>query len=261
MQDRFAGKLYVDTSLDYVTGPIRLSLDAGVENYPGEDRFDRYRINPGATFDLPIAQNGRTRLRIGAGYEYVADNDERVFDRGRADVQLIHRPSATHRTVARVRYGFRNQSERQFEGFDQQEWLAELSHVWRPVGTRARVGATILGIRHDADDDRFSHTGYGLRLTGGMPIGDRVDGRMRATVMRRLYDDDFSAELPLDRKDTRIDLSTRLSLALRGGATLFVEGGYVDNRSNIAARDFSGVTATLGLRWTLRAHRRDQSRR
>lgn len=248
-QDRLEGLLQGNVRMGYDINPLlQVNLSAGAEVFPVDNLYNRYRIGPGIRGDIPMTKDNRTRLRLGAGYEYVFGDDGRVFDRVRADVQLIHRHSRKHATTGRVRYGFRNQSEERFTGFDQSEWLVELRHNWRPDGGQTAINISLLGLRHKADDDRFSYDGYGLRLTGRTPMGERMTGFGQFSIVQRDYDDSFSNEFPRKRSDTSTRVRAGLEYQASQRILLFAEGGYANTNSNIPVRDYDGFIGRIGAR-------------
>ena len=181
-QDRIASAIESEVRLGYDLGALLVDFGAEIAVYPEDSRFNRYAFGPSIRGDFPLANKGAMRLRLGAEYQYVLGDDGRVFDRPRAEAQIIHRHSREHTTTGRLRYGFRNQSEDRFTGFDQSEWLAELRHNWRPDGGPTSINMSLLGMKHDADDGRFSYTGYGFRLVGSTPLADKLTGVARIRI-------------------------------------------------------------------------------
>ncbi|VWX62124.1 DUF2860 family protein [Sphingorhabdus sp. 109] len=248
-QDRIASVLESEVRLGYDMGPLLLDFGAEVALYPEDSRFNRYAFGPGLRADFPLGENAATKLRLGAEYQYVLGDDGRVFDRPRAEAQLIHRHSREHTTTARLRYGFRNQSEDRFTGFDQSEWLAELRHNWRPKGGPTSFNLSLLGLKHDADDNRFSYKGYGFRLVGRTPLAESLTGFGRMSVVQRDYEDDFSQLYPAKRSDTHIRAVAGLDYQAWDQVSLFAEAGFVSNASNIPVRDYDGFVGRIGLRY------------
>ncbi|TIX50696.1 hypothetical protein [Alteraurantiacibacter aquimixticola] len=250
-QDRIEGVLGANALVTYSIGDTRIVVGAGTEIYPVDGRFDRHTIGAALRHDIRLSSDGRTSLRLGAGYDYVFGEDGRVFDRVEGEVQLIRRHSREHATTARIRYGYRNQSEERFTGFDQDELLVELRHNWRPGGGRAAFNGSLIWLEHDAEAERFSYSGYGARLTGRFEFSDNLALYGRASWVVRDYKAPFSAQFPVEREDERIQLSAGVEAGVAPGLQLFGEAGYVGNPSNIPVRDFSGVTGRGGLRAAL----------
>jgi len=250
-QDRIASVVESEIRLGYDLGPLLLDFGAEIAVYPEDSRFNRYAFGPGLRADFPLGANEATKLRLGAEYQYVLGEDGRVFDRPRAEAQLIHRHSKEHTTTGRLRYGFRNQSEDRFTGFDQSEWLAELRHNWRPDGGPTSFNISLLGLKHNAEDNRFSYTGYGFRLVGSTALADKLTGLARLSVVQRDYEDNFSSLYPVNRSDTHIRATAGLDYQAWDQISIFTEAGYVSNTSNIPVRDFDGFVGRLGLRFSL----------
>lgn len=251
-QDRFANAVRSDIRLGYDLGGLLVDVGADIAVYPEDSRFNRYAFGPRVRGDIPLARNGATRLRLGAEYQYVLGDDGRVFDRPRAEAQIIHRHSKEHITTGRLRFGFRNQSEDRFTGFDQSEWLAELRHNWRPDGGPTSVNISLLGLKHDADEDRFSYTGYGVRLVASTPLTEKLTGRAHLSVVQRDYEEPFSPAFPVNRSDTHVRATAALDYQVWDRISLFADGGYVSNASNIPVRDFDGFVGRVGLRFAFR---------
>ncbi len=250
-QDRIASAIESEVRLGYDLGALLVDFGAEIAVYPEDSRFNRYAFGPSIRGDFPLANKGATRLRLGAEFQYVLGDDGRVFDRPRAEAQIIHRHSREHTTTGRLRYGFRNQSEDRFTGFDQSEWLAELRHNWRPDGGPTSINMSLLGMKHDADDGRFSYTGYGFRLVGSTPLADKLTGVARFSVVQRDYEDDFSTLYPVRRSDTHIRATAGLDYQVWNQVSIFSEAGYVSNASNVPVRDYDGFVGRIGLRFAL----------
>lgn len=250
-QDRLASVVESEIRLGYDLGPLLLDFGADIAVYPEDSRFNRYAFGPSLRGDIPLMKNGATRLRLGAEYQYVLGEDGRVFDRPRAEAQIIHRHSKEHVTTGRLRYGFRNQSEDRFSGFDQSEWLAELRHNWRPDGGPTSLNISLLGLKHDAAENRFSYTGYGVRLVGSTPLAEKLTGLARFSAVQRNYKDSFSSLYPVNRSDKQIRATAGVDYQAWDQVSIFAEAGYVSNASNVPVRDFDGFVGRLGLRFPL----------
>ena len=246
-QDRIRSVIDGEFGLAYDAGPVTILGSAGARIFPSDSDYNRYPLAIGAQMDVPLSSDRRTRLRLLPSYEYVLGNDGRVFDRARIDAQLIHRHSANNVTTARLRYGYRNQSERRFRGYDQNEWLGELRHFWRPRGGPTRITGSLLGLHANAKDDRFSYYGYGTQLIARTTIDDDWEAYGRLYLVRRNYRDPFSATYPYDRKDTQLRLTGGVERRLNDHFTLFGEAGYARNNSNIPTRDYDGFIGRIGI--------------
>lgn len=251
-QNRIATDLGTSMSLSYDTGPVILRGLAGVDIFPVEGDYNRYRLGAEAQYDLALADKGRIKLRLIPGFDYVFGNNGRVFDRYRIDGQLIMRHNPEHTTTARLRYGYRNQTERTFTGYDQSEWLAELRHLWRPGNGPTRIQGSLLGMHNDAKAQRFSYDGFGAQLIARTPLTDRLDIYGRGYFAKRYYKDAFSNAYDFKRRDTQWRGTVGLEYALDKRFALYGEGGYTNNDSNVPTRAYHGFIGQLGIRWNLK---------
>jgi len=250
-QNRLEGVLGGAATVRYRIDDTRLFARVGAEVFPVESLFNRYAIGVGASQDIPIANNGRIRARLGGTYDHVFGEEGRVFNRIRGDAQLIYRHGGGHTSVARFRYGHRNQTEERFTGFDQDELLGEVRHTWRRPGTDTSVNVAAYVLDIDAEDDRFSYQGFGLRAIARTSLGGGVLGFARASYVTRDFEDTFSQQFPIARDDDVIRISGGIERQVFGNIRAFGEVGYIDNSSNIPTRDFSGVLGRAGFRVVL----------
>jgi hypothetical protein len=246
-QDRIRGVFEGEFGVSYDIGPAVVRASAGARVFPSESDYNRYPLTIGARFDVPLSKDRRTRLRLLPSYEYVLGNDGRVFDRLRLDAQLIHRHNPSNITTFRVRYGYRNQSERRFSGYDQSEWLTELRHFWRPGGGPTRINASLLGLFADAEANRFSYNGYGTLLTARTPLSEGLEAYGRLYLVHRDYKAPFSTLYPYKRKDTQLRLTAGLEKSLDQRFSLFGEAGYARNNSNVPTRRYDGFVGRVGI--------------
>lgn len=247
-QDRLEGVIGGAAVAQYRLNDTRISAQLGAEVFPSESLFNRYTAGGGVAQDIPIANNGRIRARIGATYEHVFGEEGRVFDRARGDAQLIVRHGQGHTTVSRLRYGYRDQSEERFVGFDQDELLGELRHTWRKPGTNTLVSAAVFALDVDAEDDRFSFRGLGGRVIARTDIGDDFVAFGRISYVRRDYEAPFSTQFPVRREDDAFRISAGLERQFGDQVTGFAELGYIDHASNVPTRDFQGTIGQAGIR-------------
>jgi len=251
-QERLEGVIGGDVTVTYREGGTRLFVGAGAQVFPSDSLLNRYGLALGGSQDIPIANNGRVRLRLGGAFDHVRGDEGRVFDRARADAQLIARHGGGHTSVGRIRYGYRDQSEERFVGFDQSEWLGELRHTYRVPGTQTSISGALLALDVDAEDDRFSFQGLGFRLIGRAPLGNEFLGFARVSYLNRDYEAPFSTAFPIARQDDVWRISGGVERPITDTFNGFAELGYIDHASNIPSRDFSGVLGRVGVRMRLR---------
>lgn len=226
----------------------RLFARAGAEVFPVENLFNRYAIGVGVSQDIPITQDGRITARVGVIYDHVIGEEGRVFNRGRGDAQLIVRHGGGHTTVGRARYGYRDQSEERFTGFDQSEFLGELRHTWRKSGSDTSLSVAVFVLDIDAQDDRFSHRGLGARIIARTPLTGKTVAFGRASYVNRDYEAPFSAQFPALREDDAFRISGGVEQSFSPWITGFTELGYIDTASNVPTRDFQGAIGRVGVR-------------
>jgi len=246
-QDRIRTVVEGEFEVFYDAGFAVLNAGAGARLFPSESDYNRYPLSIGARFDVPLSADRRTNLRLQPSYEYVFGNDGRIFDRVRLDAQLSRRHNNNNTTTFRVRYGHRNQSERRFTGYDQDEWLGEIRHFWRPGGGNTRINASLLVLHADAEDNRFSYTGYGTQLTARSRIREGLEAYGRLYLVHRDYKAPFSTIYPFKRKDTQLRLTGGLEKTLTDRISLFGEAGYARNGSNVPTRRYHGFVGLIGL--------------
>jgi len=103
----------------------------------------------------------------------------------------------------------------------------------------------------DADANNFDYTEVGARLQARYKLGDDFNLIGRARLYARNYEDDFSDVFPEPREDRRVTVEAELRKGFGEGRVVFGAIGWDDNRSNIAVRDFDGVTFRAGFEFTL----------
>jgi len=246
-QDRIRSGVFGEVGVNYDAGPAILRASAGARVFPSESDYDRYPLEISARFDLPVTADGRTRLRLIPSYEYVFGKDGHVFDRPRLDGQFIHRHNPEHTTTVRLRYGYRNQSERRFRGYDQSEWLGEIRHLWRPNRGPTRITASLLALYANAEANRFSYSGYGALLGVRRDLREDLQAYGRLYLVHRDYKAPFSRLYPYDRDDTQARLTAGLEKKLTQRLSLFGEAGYARNNSNVPTRRYDGFVGRVGV--------------
>lgn len=247
-QDRLEGVVGSLARANLRLDDTRISAQLGAQVFPSESLFNRYTAGVGASQDIPIANNGNVRARIGASYEHVFGDEGRVFDRTRGDAQLIVRHGRGHTSVGRVRYGYRDQSEERFVGFDQDELLGEVRHTWRKQGTNTSVSAALFALDVNAQDDRFSFQGLGGRIIARADIGDEFSAFGRVSYVTRDYEAPFNQQFPQLREDDAFRISAGLERLFADKITAFAKVGYIDHASNVPTRDFQGAIGQIGVR-------------
>src|SRR5690606_10049078 len=116
-----------------------------------------------------------------------------------------------------------------------------------PGAGSTRITGYLLGLKADAEDDRYSYDGYGVMLIGRTALNDKLEAYGRLYLVRRKYEDAFSAAYAYPRKDTQLRLIAGLTHPLDDRFALFGAAGYASTDSNIPTRDYNGFIGRAGL--------------
>jgi hypothetical protein len=223
---------------------LRFGADLSVTGYPqsGRDTEVKTGIIAEATQNLDNAKVWQGQLKFEADRQ-VADGDWE-FQRARIGARLRYQPERRHATSVRLRLGYRDQNERTFSGYDQAEYLTEISHAWRPWSDRRSLSGTAYVETRRATEDRYSYEEVGLRLAARVPIVDGTELTGRLTVFHRDYG--FDA-VNGQRKDTRLLGTVTLTHDMTENTGLDVFVGWDDRRSTFADRAYEGFVAGISL--------------
>lgn len=218
-----------------------LSFGQGVEGEvaPDNSSLDRLEWKTTAQYQFDLDEARKWQLRLQGEYTHNRSRDEVVFDRVRAGALLRYRHDAMHATRARLRFGYRDQNDALFTGFDQAEYLLEIGHDWRPKKDRTNLSVTAYTELRRADADKFSYDEFGLRLAYRHPVSDDFELTGRLSGFVRDYGDAFSSTDPT-RHDKRLQVQVDGAYKLSDRASLVGYLGWETNSSNIAVRDYSG---------------------
>ena len=167
------------------------------------------------------------------------------FQRERLAFRLQKRHSPEHTTSGRIRLGYRDQNEATFDGFDQTEVLAEVTHLWRPNRDRLALSGTVYVEQRRADFDRFSYDEAGLRLLFRQPVSEDTEITARVSYYERDFLDGFSASNPTVREDERFRVSIEAKHAFTDHLSGKIWMGLDENSSTISDRAFEG--STIGI--------------
>jgi hypothetical protein len=218
-----------------------------VELYPEVEQFDRYRLRTRGEYWTYLDDDRSLQLRLQAENTYVRDRWQATFNRFWVGTQLRYRHGPENTTYANVRYGYRDQNEETFKGFDQSEFLMWIGHDWRPFRDRLLFSATAYADFHDAEFERFSYEQYGARLRVRYPVTENLELTARADIYTRGYNDVFSALIPIVRGDNRLYATLQADYRLTDNAVAFGYVGWDGNSSSIDLRGYSGMVFGLGI--------------
>ena len=253
-QDRLLPSVNSESYLTYRArddGSLLLRGGFIMSRFAENAAYDRYGFDAAAEYRRDLDQQENWQLRLQGDLRSVAGEDGHIFTRQRLGALVNKRHSPEHSSRGRLVVGRRDQNESNtFSGFDQTEWRAELGHAWRPRRDRLFLLGTAYLETVDADDDRFTYDGIGVWGLARVPVADRLEVTARLTAYRREYEDAFSASIPESRRDTRLWPRASVDYFLTDRWIAFGEVGYDINVSNIETRDYDGITAMLGARFS-----------
>lgn len=232
-----------------------ISIEPGysARTFSGETTLDDNTVSlfGNGTYNLP--NSDRAQLRFRAGIERNARFPDERFVRYTAQAALNMRQDGGRSTTYTLRYRYRDQNEgNSFEGFDQSQYLASVRYSWfsreRPIELFAVT--PFIDVR-DADADNFDSTAIGVRTQARYRVEDDLAVTLRANVLARDFDSDFSQAFPVAREDRRFSVEAEIRKDLSNNGSLFGAIGYETNNSNIEVRDYDGATFRLGYEITI----------
>ncbi|SEW32035.1 hypothetical protein SAMN04488515_2278 [Cognatiyoonia koreensis] len=174
------------------------------------------------------------------------------YHRERVGVQLQYRHSPKVMSTAMVRFGYREQNEDRLAGFDQFEYLAQLTHMVRPNKDRFAISGTVYAEARRADLERFSYDEFGLRLMIRVPLSEQTEVTARSTVYNRAYLDAFSSSDPTTREDDRVKAVLEVDHTLNEKYSLAAFVGWDENVSTIAERAHGDATVGFSVTYNWR---------
>lgn len=230
-------------SVQSLTKDSKLTYQAGFE-ITGSDEIDT-DLFATVTYQRNFGERNAWQYRISGDVDRSLSDGTWSFQRERLALRLQKRHSPEHTTSGRVRFGYRDQNEATFDGFDQTEVLGELTHLWRPNRDRLALSGTIYLEQRHADFDRFSYDEAGLRVLFRMPVADLTEITARGSYYDRDYKDGFSASNPTLREDDRFRVSVEANREFSDTLSGKVWIGWDQNTSTISDRAFEG--GTIGI--------------
>lgn len=225
----------------------RLEQQARIRLYEDRDDLDSQLFTTRLQYWRPSGDKDQLRFLVDGGVNY-RDGDHR-YTRWRGQFQYRHRPDEKNETVFSVQTELYDFTENATDGLDQTRWRAGIEQyryaddVW-PVNLS--VGAFFTTA--DADADRFAFDGWQVRARAWQDFNDDWSGEVSVAIAQRDYEGDFSTAEPFAREDDRWEARARINYDFAPEMTAYAEVGYLENDSNIAARDFEGSTFRVGFR-------------
>lgn len=223
---------------------LRFAADLLITGYPETDGDIDYQTGISAealrNFGQGNVWQGRLKFEVD---RQVSDGDW-TFQRARVGARLRYQPDRHHSTTAHIRLGFRDQNEATFSGYDQAEYLAEVSHAWRPWSDRRMLSGTLYVEARRAEEEKYSYDEVGLRLAAGYPISESTELMGRFTAFDRSFGFD---EASGQRQDTRFLGTLAINYEISDGFEIEAFAGWDRNTSTFADRAFEGAVAGINL--------------
>ncbi|KAA5803960.1 hypothetical protein F1654_09215 [Alkalicaulis satelles] len=229
---------------------LRFEQQARVRSFFDRDGLDSVLLTPRIQY-WNTTQDNTIQFRIHAAYSHLSRSGSTHWTRPEAEAQLRWRPRGdrTLETVGRLRlnaYDFRSAP---LQGLSSTRVRAGLEQYWRAPDDAWEVRLSAFRESADADERRFSFDETRVGAGVSWRAGDRTTLGLAADYRMRDYRGAFSQALPVNREDRRLLAEARVERQISERASLFAAAGYLDNDSNIAARDYGGPAWRAGLRF------------
>lgn len=230
---------------------LRIEGQVRVRAYPDRDELNSLLLTPRLQY-WNTTQDNVFQFRLAAGFSQMSRDGEDRWTRPEAEAQLRyrHQGARTHETVFRLRANRYDFKPARLDGLDSDRIRVGVEQFFRPVETSVVVRLSAFFEQADADDAAFSFDE--TRLRG--EVSWSLDDKTRAAVLADFRDRDYdgaAAGTSFSRADERWDVEARVEREITERVQGFVAVGYLDNGSNIEARDYGGVTFRAGFRLAL----------
>lgn len=175
-----------------------------------------------------------------------------VFQRERLGFYLKYHHSPEHSTDGLVRFGYRDQNDDRFVGYDQTEFVGQLTHTWRPNNDRLAFAGTVYAEVRRAEEQRYSYDEIGTRLMARAPLSEEAEITARVSYYQREFLDSYENDDPTIREDTRlkaiVDFDYDFSESISGN----LYAGWDQNLSTISETAYSGATVGIAITYQWR---------
>lgn len=229
---------------------LRVEQQVRARTYFDRDGLDSLLLTPRIQY-WNTTRDNTIQFRLSAAYSHLTRDGSTQWTRPEAEAQLRWRPrgDATLETVGRLRlnaYDFRGAA---LQGLSSTRVRAGIEQYLRAPDNAWEVRLAAFREAADADQEAFSFDE--TRLSAGLTwrAGARTMLGLNADYRDRDYKDAFSLALPVTRADQRLLAEAQAEHRLNDRASLFAAAGYLDNRSNIASRDYGGAVWRAGVRF------------
>lgn len=186
-------------------------------------------------------------FRLSGTYDVATSPSRWAFQRQRLTLRIQNRISVHHTVAADLRFGYRNQNEDTFEGYDQWETRSSLTHTWHPPQSQFRLSGTVHSETRSAQFSQFSYDEVGIASLARLSLSEQLQLTARASFYTRDFQGAFSTSNSRNRSDERLRGSLELNVQIDDGLSTNFNIGYDHNQSNIPERDYSGPTFGLAI--------------
>lgn len=230
-------------------GVLRLEGQVRARTYFDRDELNSLLFTPRAQYWTSFADN-KVQLRLSAAFSHLRRDGEAHWSRPEGEAQVRWRPDGTRRaeTVLRVRVNAYDFDAPALNGLDSERVRIGVEQYVRAADDKAELRLSVFHETADADEDRFSFEELRARAELSWAVDDKTRAAVLADYRDRDYDGPFSGLIPQARADQRFLAEARIERQLAERVTAVAAGGYLDNQSNIAARDYGGGVFRLGVR-------------
>lgn len=227
---------------------LRVEGQLRLRGYPDRDELNSVLVTPRIQYWNTTADN-RLQLRLSAGYSALSRDGDLHWTRPEAEAQLRYRPEGGEalETVFRVRANAYEFERTGLEGLSSDRVRIGVEQYFRPMDENLTVRLAAYFEQADADEDRFSFDETRLSAEIVWSLDDKSSAAVLADFRDRDYEAAFSLQEPFAREDERFEIEARYERELTDRVNAFVGAGYLDNRSNIQARDYDGATFRAGF--------------
>ncbi|WP_306016105.1 hypothetical protein [Oceanicaulis sp. MMSF_3324] len=231
---------------------LRFEGQVRLRGYPDRDELNSVLVTPRVQYWNTTSDN-TLQLRLSAGYSALSRDGDAHWTRPEAEAQLRWRPEGDRslETVVRVRANAYDFERANLQGLDSERLRIGVEQFFRPMDEALTVRLSAYFEQADADEERFSFDETRLRGEVVWNIDEKSSAALIADFRDREYDASFSTQEPFAREDERFEIEARYERELTERVNAFVAAGYLDNRSNIRARDYDGATFRAGFSLTL----------
>lgn len=192
---RVGGELEASRNIDFQNGHkanVRFFVSSDV--YPGYHGMTRFHFGAAGEYIIPWSYGIIRQLRFSGEFTHAHSAWGTVYDRPRLGMAVRLEPAKRHIIQLRARLGYRDQNDRLLAGYDQFEWLTDVTHLWTSEDRRYRTTTIFYVEGRKAKANRFDYIEVGARFIGRKTLSEsrelvaRVSGHLRNYTHSTRYD-------------------------------------------------------------------------